>query len=81
MDIKVIGAGCKDCDTIYENTVKAVSSLGIEGNVEKIEKLAEMVKLGVMTSPALLIDQKLYFAGQVPSQKTIEKKLKQLQGK
>lgn len=78
MDIKVLGAGCPDCDKLYANTVEAVKAAGLDVEVEKIDKLADMVRLGVMTSPAIWIDGKLLFAGQVPKAKAIEKKLREL---
>ena len=59
MEIKVIGTGCDKCDRLYENTQEALRNLGMEANVEKVEDLVEIVKLGVMTSPSLMVDGKL----------------------
>lgn len=62
MVIKVIGTGC---DRLYENVTQAVEETGVEAEVEKVEDLMEIVKLGVMTSPALMIDGKMISAGRV----------------
>lgn len=51
MQIKVIGTGCDKCDKLYGNTQEALTELGIEAQLEKVEDLLEIVKLGVMTSP------------------------------
>ena len=59
MDIKVIGAGCDKCGKLYTNTLDALSELGVEVPVEKVEGLREIVLLGVMSSPALMVDGKL----------------------
>ena len=56
MNLKVIGTGCEDCDRLYENTKQAIAQLGIEAELEKVEDLMEIVKLGVMTAPSLMKD-------------------------
>ena len=65
MIIRVIGAGCKDCDTLYRNVSEAVDQLGLDCALIKVEDLIEIVKLGVMTAPALMIDDKVVLAGRV----------------
>lgn len=75
MNIKVIGTGCDKCDTVYENVIEAVNELGIQAEIEKIEDLLDIVKLGVMTSPSLMIDGKLVSAGNVLNKKQIMKLL------
>lgn len=75
MNIKVIGTGHDKCDTVYENVIEAVNELGIQAEIEKIEDLLDIVKLGVMTSPSLMIDGKLVSAGNVLNKKQIMKLL------
>lgn len=75
MEIKVIGMGCRDCDTLYENVVEAVEKLQLDAKIEKVEDLVEIVRLGVMSAPALMADGKLLVAGRVPKTKEIEKLL------
>ena len=76
MNIKIIGSGCPDCSKLYDNTLTALRELGLEAEVEKIGDLIEIVKLGVMTAPSLMIDGKLVVSGKVASQKEIVKLLK-----
>lgn len=73
MNIKVIGTGCEKCDKLYANVKKAVNKVGCEAEVEKIEDLMEIVKLGVMTSPSLMIDGKLVVSGRIAKPEEIEK--------
>ena len=75
MEIKVIGIGCGKCDRLYENTQEALRNLGMEANVEKVEDLVEIVKLGVMTSPSLMVDGKLLIRGREAKTREIEKLL------
>lgn len=65
MNIKVIGTGCEKCDKLYNNVKEVLEETGIQAEVEKIEDLMEIVKLGVMTSPSLMIDGKLVVSGRV----------------
>lgn len=76
MIIKVIGEGCKDCDKLYENVTEAVNELNLDAKVEKVEDLIEIVKLGVMTSPSVMVDGKLLVSGNVTSVKNLVKILK-----
>lgn len=76
MDIKIIGSGCPDCSRLYDNTVSALAELGIQAEVTKIGDLMEIVKLGVMSAPSLMVEGKLVVAGKVASQKEIAKILK-----
>lgn len=76
MEIKVIGAGCDSCGALYDHTVEAVERLGLDTQVEKVDDLVEMVKLGVMQVPALMVDRKVLAAGQVLSTDKICKLLK-----
>ena len=52
MEIKVIGAGCKECDTLYHNVKEAVKELGKDAKIEKVEELIEILKLGVLSAPS-----------------------------
>lgn len=76
MIIKVIGEGCKDCDKLYENVIEAVNELNLDAKVEKVEDLIEIVKLGVMTSPSVMVNGKLVVSGNVASTKNLVKILK-----
>ena len=76
MNIKIIGSGCPDCSRLYDNTLAALAELGMTAEVEKIGDLMEIVKLGVLSAPSLMIDGKLVVSGKVASRKEIVKILK-----
>ena len=75
MEIKVIGEGCEKCDKLYENTCLAVKELGLEASIDKVEDLLDIVRLGVMTTPSVMVDGKLIISGRVPKVKEIIKLL------
>lgn len=78
MDIKVIGAGCDKCDTLYANVCLAAAELGLDADITKVEDLIEIVKLGVMTAPSLMVDGKVVVSGQILSCDKLVKLLKKL---
>jgi len=75
MDIKILGSGCKNCKILLENTQKAVSELGIDANIEKIEDFNEIMKYGVMTTPALVVNGEVKSTGKVLKPEEIKKLL------
>lgn len=77
MEIKILGAGCKDCDKLIENVEKALEETGIEAQIIHIEKLAEIVAYGVMQTPSLVIDDKVVSVGKILKPKKIVKLLQE----
>ena len=67
MKIEVLGTGCAKCKTLYERTVTAVANSGKEAEVVKVEDIPTIVKYGIMSTPALVIDGKVAFSGKVAS--------------
>lgn len=80
MTIKILGSGCKNCVTLAENTKKALNKLSIEAAVEKITDFADIAAYGVMSTPALVIDEQVVSFGKVLKAEEIEKILAKLVG-
>ena len=76
MNIKVIGAGCDTCNKLYENVLEAVQETGCDATVEKVEDLIEIVKLGVMAAPSLMIDGRLVISGRTAKKDEIMRLIK-----
>ena len=76
MVIKVLGPGCKNCVTLEANTKAALSELGIEAEIKKISDFAEIAKYGIMSTPGLVIDEKVVSFGKVLKPKDIVKIIK-----
>lgn len=75
MVIKILGAGCEKCYKLEENTKKAVEELGLDATIEKVENIVDIMKYGVMKTPALVVDEKVKFMGRVPKVEEIKKYL------
>lgn len=67
MVIKVLGSGCMDCQRLEAATREAVARLGVDARVEKVTDFADIMAYGVMTTPALVVDEQVRLAGRVPS--------------
>ena len=65
MIIKILGSGCKKCLTLTENTQAALANLGREADVQKVTDFAEIAAHGVMSTPALAIDDQVVSVGKV----------------
>lgn len=76
MIIKVLGTGCASCKKLEANAKEAVSKLGIEASVEKVEDLQDIMAYGVMKTPALVVDETVKSMGKVLSSDDIVKLLK-----
>lgn len=75
MEIKVLGTGCAKCKSLEKATNEAVAKTGVEATIIKEEDIVEIMKFGVMTTPALVIDGKVVVKGKVPSVSEISKLL------
>ena len=78
MDVKVIGAGCPDCDKLKTSTEEALKELGISAEIQRISSLKDIVLLGVFSAPSLLVDGKLLISGQAGSKDEVKKQLEKL---
>lgn len=65
MKIKVLGTGCPKCKKLYAESEKAVASSGVSAEIEKVEKIEEIMKFGVMMTPALVIDDEVKASGRI----------------
>lgn len=75
MRIEVLGTGCADCIKLYENTKKALDESGKQGEVVKIEGISSMLKYGIISPPALVVDGEVRFSGQLLSAAEIKEML------
>ena len=67
MEIKILGTGCPKCKTLEELTRKVVKDNGIDATITKIEDIVEIMKFNIMTTPALVVNEKVVSKGRIPS--------------
>ena len=64
--IQILGTGCPKCKKLYEATQQAVKDCGIEAEVIKVEDINEIMKFGIMMTPALVVDNEVKVFGRIP---------------
>ena len=74
--VKVLGAGCKSCHEQYENAKAAVAALGLNVEVEYITDMEKVMAYGVMSMPAIVVNDKVVSMGKVLKAADVEKLLK-----
>jgi small redox-active disulfide protein 2 len=72
MKIQILGKGCPNCNKLAENAEIAARDLGIEYEIEKVTDIAEIMKYGVMMTPALAVEGEVRIAGKVLSSEDIK---------
>jgi small redox-active disulfide protein 2 len=65
--IQVLGPGCPKCSELAKRTEEAVKHLAIEATVEKVSDIQAIMGFGVISTPALVVDGQVKFAGRVPT--------------
>ena len=73
--IQILGTGCPKCKKLAENAEAAAKALGLELEIEKVKDINEIMKFGVMMTPALAIDGQVKTVGKVVSPDEIKKML------
>jgi len=75
MKIQILGTGCAKCNQLAASAKAAADRLGLDCEMEKVTDFIRFAEVGVMITPALVVDGKLKVAGRVPSDKELEKML------
>ena len=67
MKLEVVGSGCRKCMELEKRVREAVSRLGIEAEVEHVFDVSRFMEMGVVSTPALLMDGKVILSGMLPT--------------
>ncbi len=71
MKIQILGTGCPKCTKLAENAEAAAKAAGVEFELVKVSDINEIMKFGVMMTPALAVDGEVKVVGKVPSPEEI----------
>lgn len=75
MEILVLGPGCAKCVKTYEAIKKVIDETGTDATVRKVDDIMEIMKWGVMSTPAVVVNGEVKIKGYVPSDAEIRKLL------
>ena len=67
MIIKVLGSGCANCVNLEKATRQAIADLGLDATIEKVTDYPTILGYGVMSTPGLVVDEKVVLSGRVPN--------------
>lgn len=71
--IKILGSGCTKCNKLADNAKKAAEELGLAYEIEKVTDLNEITQFGILTTPGLVVDDKVVSTGKLLSPDDIKK--------
>jgi small redox-active disulfide protein 2 len=71
-NIKVLGTGCRNCQVTYRLIDEIARAKGVAIELEKVEKIDEIMRLGVLLTPGVIVDGKIVHSGGVPDRKKVE---------
>ena len=78
--VKVLGSGCDKCNALEKNVKEALSELGMTDEIDHVTDFGQIAAMGVMSTPALVIDNKVVSMGKVLSKDEVIKALKKIRG-
>ena len=68
IEIKVLGPGCANCKRLEQIARKVINNLALDANVVKVTDYQEIVDLGVIRTPGLIVNDKVVSSGRIPSE-------------
>ena len=80
MNIKILGPGCANCINLEKAAKQAASELGIDATFEKVTDYADIVSYNIMSTPGLVVDDRVVLAGRVPTVRQVKELLAPLAG-
>jgi small redox-active disulfide protein 2 len=77
MEIKVLGTGCAKCMQLEKTVKEAVKELGIDVKIEEVKDIKKIMQYPILTTPGLVIDEKVVCSGKIPSKDEVKKYIKE----
>lgn len=72
MEIKILGKGCPRCEELEKRTINALADLEMAADVQKVKDIKDIASYGVLSTPGLVINQKVKSSGRLPSPEEIK---------
>jgi len=72
LTIKVLGSGCANCKRVEQIVRKVIDDMSLEADVIKVTDYADMLQYNIMSTPGLVINEKLVSAGRIPAEAQVK---------
>jgi small redox-active disulfide protein 2 len=73
LKIKILGPGCHKCSVLMQRTQEVISENKFEADIAKVEDIMEIMQYNVLSTPALVLNEKVVVKGMVPSKEEIKR--------
>lgn len=70
--LKILGTGCSKCKTLEKLTTEVVKENNLDADIQKVEDIMQIMNYHIMTTPALVVNEKVIFSGRIPSKSEIK---------
>ncbi len=77
MVIKILGSGCPSCMRLEDVARETAKEMGVDATFEKVQDYQKIMSYGIMSTPALVIDEKVKAYGRVPNRETIKRYIRE----
>ncbi len=77
MEIKVLGTGCNNCKKTKAVVAEAIKELGIDAALVEVQDIPSIMAYGVMSTPVIVIDEKVVSTGRVPAKSQVMQMIRQ----
>jgi small redox-active disulfide protein 2 len=77
MIIKVLGTGCPNCKRTKAVIAEAVAELGVDAQIVEVTEIPEIMAYGVMSTPGIVINEKVVGSGGVPTKQQVTQLIQQ----
>jgi small redox-active disulfide protein 2 len=78
MEIKILGAGCTKCKTLEKLTIEVVNENNFDAHVTKVEDIVQIISYGIISTPGLVINEKVIISGRLPSKEEIKQQIEKV---
>jgi len=79
MEVKILGGGCPNCERLESVTRSVVEEMGLDATFIKVKSMPEIMAYDIMSTPALVVNEKVLYYGRIPKREEIKAWLEEIE--